>query len=91
MNTVFASFVLFTLNSFREALYVEIFERLHEAVPRKKGLNFCPEIGFSAMTVLQLTGRSLSSSFSVQKSITEMKHPACNLNLAPNDVGARIS
>jgi hypothetical protein len=37
------------------------------------------------MTMLQLTRSSLSSSFLAQKSITEMEHPSCSPDLAPND------
>jgi hypothetical protein len=45
-----------------QAYYVEILRWLHGAVCRK-GQNFGQTIGSSIMTVLQLTGHSLSGSF----------------------------
>jgi hypothetical protein len=48
-----------TLN---QAYYVEILKWLREAV-RGRRLDCAPSIGFSNMTMLQLTRRSLSSSF----------------------------
>jgi hypothetical protein len=45
-----------------QAYYVEILNWLHEAVV-EKGSNFDPVIGFSIMTMLQLTRCSLLNSF----------------------------
>jgi len=47
---------------------MEILKRVCEAVS-KKGLNFCPIIGFST----------------IHKLITEMEHSTYSLHLAPND------
>jgi hypothetical protein len=46
-----------------QAYYVEIVRQLREAVHRKESLNFGPLIGFSTTTILQVTKRSLPSSF----------------------------
>jgi len=46
-----------------------------------KGLNFGPTVGFSTKAVLRLTG----SFWLAQKSSTEMEHPPCSPDLAPND------
>jgi hypothetical protein len=53
-----------------QAYYVEVLKWYHEVVCRR-GLNFGP-IGFSTMTMLQLTRHSLSSSFWPKKLITEI-------------------
>jgi hypothetical protein len=49
-----------TLN---QAYCVEILKGFCETVYKERGLNFGPMMGFSTMTVLQLTGPSLSSNF----------------------------
>jgi hypothetical protein len=64
---------------------VEIFKQLSEAVSGERP-ELGPTIGFSSMIMFQLTRQSLSSSFSNQKSITEMEHPPYSLDLAPNDL-----
>jgi hypothetical protein len=67
------------------AYYVEILKRVREVACRKC-LNFGRRIGFSAMTLLQHTSRSLTSKqFLDQKSITEMEHLHYSPDLAPND------
>jgi hypothetical protein len=45
-----------------QAYYVETLKWLHEAVHRRS-LNFGPAVGFSTMTMLQLTRHFLSSIF----------------------------
>jgi hypothetical protein len=54
---------IWCIQTVNEAYYVEILERLREAVSRIKGLNFGPTIGFSTMTMLQFSRSFLSSSF----------------------------
>jgi hypothetical protein len=52
----------------KQAHYMEIFKQLLGAVFRKsKVLNFVPTIGFSIMTMLQVTQCSLSKRFSPKK------------------------
>jgi len=51
-----------------------------------EGLHFRPTIGFSTMTVLQLTSHPLTGKrFWAQKLIAEMEHQPCSPDLAPND------
>jgi hypothetical protein len=47
---------------------------------RRKRPELWSMIGFFTMTMLQLTRCSLA-----QKSMTEMEHPPCSPDLAPND------
>jgi hypothetical protein len=51
-----------------------------------KGLNFGPIIGFSSMSLLELTRHPMSSKqFLAPVSITEMECPLCSPDLALND------
>jgi hypothetical protein len=71
-------------SSINQAYYVDILKWLCEAVCGKRpklGLM----IGFSTMTMLQLT-RNLIEQFLAQKSITEIEHPPYSSDLAPNDL-----
>jgi hypothetical protein len=77
--------LLFTFNTFHKArqsaYYVEILKQLCEGII-EKGLNFDPMIGFSTMTMLQLTR---FCQFLAQKPITKMEHPPSSSDLAPKN------
>jgi hypothetical protein len=67
-----------------QAYYVGIFKRLREALHRKRP-EICPNDW-----ILYHDDASAHKSLSVKqflakKSITEMEHPPCSLDLAPND------
>jgi hypothetical protein len=67
-----------------QAYCVEMLKQLHEDVCKERP-ELRPTIGFSTMTMLHLTKCSVSSSFWLKKSITEMEHPPYFPDLAPND------
>jgi hypothetical protein len=67
-----------------QAYYVEILKQLHEAVRRKR-LNFCPNFGFSAMTMLVLTRHFTSGCFWLKNRLLKNKHPFHSPYYAPND------
>jgi hypothetical protein len=71
-------------HTINRAYYVEILKGLHEAVHRKR-----PEVWPNDWILCHAKARdhkTLSGSFFSEKSITEMEHPTCSPDLAPNDM-----
>jgi len=64
--------------------YVEMLSPLSEAVHRKR-LEVWPNSGFSAMTMLQFTRRSLSCSLWPKNRLLKWNIPPCSPHLIPND------